>query len=97
MHTLKHLHNPSAPVDVDALTETVGRLVDLVGEHGFHYLDLTTVTPSTVNGEHLAAVLRITSSNRILVKGWNHALQVARVALHQQGVNVADVLFGIDD
>lgn len=71
--------------------------VDLVYDRGFHAIDFTRIEPDEVNGEHLAAVLRMTSANRILVKGWKHALCVARKALHRQNANIANVLVGLTD
>lgn len=94
---LPHVFDPAAPADVNAIGETVSSLVNLVYDRGFHAIDFTSIEPEEINGEHLAAVLRITSANRILVKGWNRALRVAREALRQQNVNVADVLFGLTD
>lgn len=98
MHVaLPHVFDPFAPTDVDTISETVSSLVDLVYDRGFHAIDFTRIEPDEVNGEHLAAVLRMTSANRILVKGWKHALCVARKALHRQNANIANVLVGLTD
>jgi len=91
----RHICNLSAPASVDALTETVQSTVDFIGKFGPQLLDLSNLNPEKVHCEHLAALLRATSSLKKRVPGWSHALEVAKVAVNNAGQDIDDVLFGM--
>ncbi|QDQ25639.1 hypothetical protein FNU76_04310 [Chitinimonas arctica] len=87
--------NPEAATDVDSLTETVEAGLEFIAEFGPQKLVLTTLTSQCVQAEHLAALLRATSTWSCEVIGWNAALQVAKGAADLAGLDPADVLFGM--
>ncbi len=91
----KYLTDVNAPVDVDALTETIGYVFQTMHKYGAGAVNLCNVQSSSVNGEHLAAILRATSSVKNFTPGWTNALEVAKTALSNQGVVVEDALFGL--
>lgn len=87
--------DPSASSDVDALSETVESVFDAMAAYGPSFIVLSGLSPATVQGEHLAAVLRTTFVWRSEVPGWNDALTVAAQALAAAGVDPGDALFGL--
>jgi hypothetical protein len=86
--------DPSAPVDVDAISATVESVFTTLFLHGSASLDLTTIE-GPVNGEHLAAVLRASALARESIPGWSAARGVAHAALVAEGKDPADALFGL--
>lgn len=90
-----HLLNPSAPVDVDAISDTVESVFEALTEHGPGGIKLGGLAAERVSGEHLAAILRSTSCVRDQIAGWDAALGVAAAALSLAGIDVADALYGL--
>lgn len=108
MSWLMHVMNPQAPTDVDAISYTVAETMPvLYGSHSWEsILDETITQPhqsldfsgfavDQVNGEHLAAVLTVSSKFRVNIPGWAHARQVAYDALIQAHQDPEDALYGI--
>lgn len=91
----RYVFDPSAPTDVDAISETVDRVFDVISEYGPGSLSLADVQPNNVQGEHLAAVLRASSSWADAVPGWHDALQIAATALANSGIDPNDALYGM--
>lgn len=91
----KNVLNRTAPDDVDSLTETVDAVMEVIVGVGPYALSLVGLNPSVVHAEHLAAVLRASSSWRDEVPGWDEALHVAKAAAVGSNLDVDDVLFGL--
>lgn len=81
--------------DVDALTSTVEATLEFIATYGPRALDLRNLDSSEVQGEHLAALLRASSTWRNDVPGWVDAVDVAKEALRRAGVDEQDALFGM--
>lgn len=90
-----HVLNPHAAADVDTLTETVEAILDFVFQFGPNSLSLKEIKYNFVQPEHLAAILRSTSTWRNQVDGWNDALEIAIAATKSAGLDPNDVLFGM--
>jgi hypothetical protein len=91
----RQVFDPMAPNHVDALTETVEATLDYIAEFGPQTLDLQGVQNNFVHAEHLAAVLRASSTWSDQVPGWNDALRAAVAAVKSSGQDPKDVLFGM--
>lgn len=91
----KFLMDPRASVDVDAISESIDHIYEAIDQFGPGGIDLNNLRAQDVNGEHLAAILRATSSWKTLVPGWIDALQVAAAALKIANVDAEDALFGL--
>jgi len=91
----KSLLDPGATTDVDSISETIDSVFAALTTFGPGAVDLSGVAIHTVNGEHLAAILRVTSSLQEFTPGWEHALEVAKAALTNAGADPADALFGM--
>lgn len=87
--------DPKSSTSIDAIADTVARTMGFVSKAGPQGLDLTSLSPDVVQGEHLAAVLRCTFKYRSAIRGWTAALLVARQALQAQGADADDALFGL--
>lgn len=90
-----HVCNVAAPVNVDALEETVQAVIDFLRKYGPHLLDLSTLKAAEVQCEHLAALLRVTSRLKSKIPGWSSAFDSAEVAVTRAGQDIDDVLFGM--
>lgn len=86
---------PAAPTDVDALTETVDGVLTVIEDIGPEFLSLSGLRPDKVNGEHLAALLRASSTWHTSVPGWEDALEVAKESLKRSGQDPEDALYGM--
>ena len=95
MRVQAHVLNPSAESDIDSLTETVEAALEFVSEFGPGQLNLLEYTAQRVHYEHLAALLRATSTWRDSIPGWHEALREAEAATQQVGADPEDVLFGM--
>lgn len=83
------IHDRKLPYDVDSLTETMRELFnDMEMEM---MIDLTCL--GRVNPVHLAVVLR--ASNEATTLGWNAAVETARLACVEDGLDPNDVLYGM--
>lgn len=91
----RHLFNRHASVDVDTLTETVEAVLDAVAEFGPSVLKLQNLHEENVQGEHLAALLRVTSTWQYEVENWDYALGVAKKAVILAGDDPEDIMFGM--
>ena len=91
----RYVFDVSAPVDVDAISETIEYTFEVLAQFGPDGIDLNNLDPQRIQGEHLAAVLRATSTWRDQTPGWHDALVTARTALEREGVNPQEVLFGL--
>jgi hypothetical protein len=87
--------DPGAPVDVDAISETVDAIYEVIDAYGPAIISFEDVRSERVQGEHLAAALRATSPWRQEILGWQTALDVARDALASGGVDPNDALYGL--
>lgn len=92
----RHVFDPHALADVDALTETVEATLDFISEFGPTVLSLEHIRSNSVQCEHLAAVLRASSSWSDDVLGWRSALEVAKQAVLAAGLDPDDVLYGMN-
>jgi hypothetical protein len=91
----RYLLDPNAPADVDALTETVEAALEMIAEFGPNAFSLEGVQVGSAQCEHLAAVLRASSSWSDDVPGWSSALEVARQSALAAGLEPEDVLYGM--
>lgn len=88
----KYLFDPTAPDDVDAMTETVGWLFeDLLAGNP---IDLTGLKSDEINPYHLAVILRGTYTRQDIIPGWREAYFVAKEALSKE--DAEDALLGLD-
>lgn len=81
--------------DVDALTITSETVLDAIGEFGPFVIKLDNLQAHSVQGEHLATVLRTSYYWRTQILGWEDALEVAKIALTNEGIDPADALYGM--
>lgn len=101
----RHVINPGSPTDVDSITETVEAVLKFIDAYGPESLSLKNITNAPFQVEHLAAVLRLSSTWSYRVPGWNDALREAKrffeppTAL-SNGYSVStvneDILFGLN-
>lgn len=91
----KCVFDPSAPTDVDAIALTIHNTFQALSKYGPKAIDLRYLAVSYVNGEHLASVLRATSTWQDQVPGWRPALWIAASALQQAGIDPKDALAGM--
>ena len=76
--------------NADGLTPTVMGAYGSLMSFGPRGVDLRGLNVDSVNGMHLAAILRCTHSWRGEVPGWREALAVACQALERSGLSVED-------
>lgn len=86
---------PGSPVDVDSLTDTVDGVLDVIEDFGPEFISLHGLSAEKVNGEHLAALLRASSTWQTAVPGWDEALEVAKESLLRSGQDPEDALYGM--
>jgi hypothetical protein len=91
----RYVFDPAATTSVDALTETVEAALDFLVQYGPKAMSLTGLQPNAVQGEHLAALLRASSTWHADIPGWHEAVQVASEAVRIAGIDPADALFGM--
>lgn len=91
----RYISNLSAPTDVDALSETIDAIYDAIDRHGPGAVNLATLQPAVVNGEHLAAVLRATYAFKNQIIGWERAREMAILALQKANIEIDDALAGL--
>lgn len=91
----RHVFNPHASTDVDSLTETVEAVLDAVAEFGPSVIKLQHLCAEHIQGEHLAALLRVTSTWQNEVPDWTEALGVAANAVSLAGSDPEEILFGM--
>ena len=84
------LFSLDAAHNADALTPTVMGAYRFLMSFGPRSIDLRGLNVRSVNGMHLAAILRCTHPWRGEVPGWRDALAVACRALERSGLSVAD-------
>lgn len=91
--------DPNASDDVDAISDTIETALDLLNNFGpsFVNFDLFLSLPKSVNGEHLAAILRVTHPWSETIPGWGKMLGVAEEALREVGLDPADALMGLSE
>jgi hypothetical protein len=77
------------------LSQTTTALFRKLMNEGYASLDLSGLSADTVNGMHLAVILRATATKQREVKGWGEALDIAKPALIAQGVSWTDALAGL--
>lgn len=90
-----YLFNPQSSVDVDVISESIDHVYEAIDRFGPGAVDLTKISENEVNGEHLAAILRISSPWKNQVPGWNSALEVAANALKLAGIHADEALAGL--
>jgi hypothetical protein len=76
------------------LTKTVRPVFELLSQFGSESIDLRHL-PETVNGVHLAAVLRSTADELDGTDAWRQALALAQRALLRDGLDPQDALLGM--
>lgn len=86
--------DPNASSDVDALSETIDSVYELVSRWGPEAIEFQSLNGS-LNGEHLAAVLRITADFRGQISGWDTMLGRAVESLRLAGLDYNDALTGL--
>lgn len=89
------LLNPSAEINANALSLTVKNLFEAILEYGQMTIDLRGLPIEKVNGVHLAVILRATFSKKNNTPGWDEALLIVKDALKRDGLDEANVLFGL--
>lgn len=90
-----NIKNLSVDDSVDAISDTVEAVFKHLYESGAASLTFRDFTVDNVNVAHLAAALRVCSSMKNEVVGWNYGLRVAYDASLQQGLDPQDVLYGM--
>jgi len=91
----KYLLDPSSPVDVDSISETIEYIYDQISTNGPESIDLNGLDAHKVNGEHLAAILRASSMWKNSVSGWSAAITVSFDALVLAEEDPLDALAGL--
>jgi hypothetical protein len=91
----KYVSDAKADTDVDTLSETIESVFEILSTLGPKAIVLSNFTPNNVNGEHLAAVLRVTAPHRADIPGWSIALRTAMQALEIAGLDPQDALAGL--
>jgi hypothetical protein len=91
----RHLVDSHAISDVDALSETVEGVFEVISRFGPSAINLKHLDPNSIQGEHLAAVLRATAPWQEQTPGWNEAVQIAEMALRKSGIDPHDALVGL--
>ena len=91
----RFVFDPNASTDVDSIAETVDSVFDMIGMYGASSINFGHLDSKSVNGEHLATVLRVTSSYRDQVQGWDEALGAAIESLTIAEVDYRDALAGL--
>ena len=91
----RNVTDPKSSVDVDAISVTMDSVFEWMALWGPESINLGSMVETDVQGEHLAAVLRATSSWSDVVPGWGEALAHARKALAYEGVDPEDALYGL--
>lgn len=89
------LLDPNAPVNAKALTSTVKPIFQALSWFGAGAVDLRNLPVDSVNGMHLAVILRATYTRKSQTFGWDQALTIARQALTRDGISAADALAGL--
>ena len=84
-----------ASTDLDTLQETADAAFSAVRDRGPESIDLRSLSPADINGEHLAVFLRCLFSWRDVVPGWHQAVEVAANALNAEGKKPKSVLYGL--
>lgn len=80
---------------VDNLTKTAESAFAWLLLNGISNLDLSGLIPEEVNAEHLALLLRVTSTFKDSIEGWHDALEVAQIAATLASLDPTDILFGL--
>lgn len=80
---------------VDNLTKTAESALGWLLLNGISHLDLSGLVPENVNCEHLALILRMTSTFKDSIIGWDDALAVAQTAATLSSLDPTDILFGL--
>jgi hypothetical protein len=80
---------------VDNLTKTAESAFAWLLLNGISNLNLSGLIPEEVNAEHLALLLRITSTYKDSIEGWTDALEVAHTAATLASLDPTDVLYGL--
>lgn len=93
---LELLEQEVAEASVDDLATTADRAIDFIESHGAHLLDLTGLSESA-HPEHLALLLRASSSWKNEVAGWGQALELVRTKAPMYGLAASEVLFGLEE
>lgn len=91
----QQLLNRHAELSANALTKTVKPVFKALTLYGAGAIDLRGLSADTVNGVHLAVILRATLTRKSMTPGWSEALSVARTALHRDGIDETDALAGL--
>ncbi len=87
--------NPALSATQTELTQTAKSVMEALTKFGDEAIDLSTLPKDRVNGKHLAVLLRATWTRKQATKGWADALEAARAALANQGVNPNEALIGM--
>jgi len=91
----RQLLDRHAELSANALTKTVKPVFKALTLFGAGAVDLRGLSVETVNGVHLAVVLRATLTRKAQTLGWSEALSVARAALQRDGIDETDALAGL--
>lgn len=87
--------NKEASTDIEHLSHTVEAALLAISEFGPQVIDLHNLSPTEVQGEHLATLLRATSTWKAEISGWEETLNIAAQALTESGIDPADALYGM--
>ena len=92
---LREIYSKEMNVSVDALTRTIKTTFKIIDEFGVANIYLRGINRDLVNGEHLAAFLRVTAKFKDKIFGWDDALEVAKYSLAKSDIDPEDALFGL--
>jgi len=85
----------NAATDTRTLQITARRAFAAIHDGGPSAIDLRLLQQDNVNGEHLAMLLRVISTWKAQLPGWERAVAIAKDALIIEGKDPEDALFGI--
>jgi len=80
---------------IDNLTKTAESALGWLIVNGVSHLDLSGLIPEDINCEHLALILRMTSTFKDSIIGWDDAITVAQTAATLSNLDPTDILFGL--
>ncbi len=91
----KNLLNPNTPITVDAISDTIESIFDVLYKKGPALINLQNLDINRINPIHLSSILRATSNWEKDVPGWNEALEIAKTSLIEKGFDPNDALYGL--
>ena len=91
---LQRVLNPGLDASAEELTKTTRAVFEVLARHGVSAINLRGFGHS-VNGMHLAMVLRATADDLEGDPSWQRALEYAQTALREVGIEPTEALYGL--